>query len=352
MTSPRQAVGVVGAHGHIGQLYRAVLESLGGVHVVGIDPVGQQEYEKVDAIDELEAKRFLLWIVCTPTAHHVQALSEILTVDPRARVLIEKPLCHDHDWWIFEALRQSNPHASIYLSDFYASSRVIRNISLLSDEHFPGQKPHTISIEFSKNRLSDEQSGRFVDDHYGAIGYEWFHILSVLRTLLGDDAFERYLTNPPALIRASSDRAVLEVSVVPGLPLVRLFTSTDGSVRHPREQFADETEPDYSRATRTMKSSALRHRIVQMHFEDGLVGARLEPIGEDSAYSPRNLHEITLRHVGLPPSRWTVEDNHMATFVADVVAGRAQPLTGAGGVRRLHQRMELVTRKVREVSKK
>ncbi|MFJ2607844.1 hypothetical protein ACIO13_23145 [Streptomyces sp. NPDC087425] len=38
-----------------------------------------------------------IWSVCAPTAAHLDAFAKVPTVDPAARLLMEKPLCRTRD---------------------------------------------------------------------------------------------------------------------------------------------------------------------------------------------------------------------------------------------------------------
>ena len=49
-----------------------------------------------------------------------------------------------------------------------------------------------IRIEFSKDRRPDIDAGRFVDSHFGVLGYEWSHILTIIQQLLGKDEWATY----------------------------------------------------------------------------------------------------------------------------------------------------------------
>jgi hypothetical protein len=61
----------------------------------------------------------------------------------------------------------------------------------------PDAVPDHVAVTFTKDRTGDIARGRFIDRSYGVLGYEWLHMLAVLRRVLPPDAVAAYLAANP-----------------------------------------------------------------------------------------------------------------------------------------------------------
>ena len=238
-----------------------------------------------------------VWAVVTPTPSRLGLLRGLLRLDPAARVLVEQPACSPRDLPALADAARDHPQARILVNDVYAHSPVVRRfaevVHALAD---PGDPMARITVEFTKNRERDVVHGRFVDTEYGAAGYEWFHMLSILRAILPPAVYERYLLATPAQI-APEMRVV--VNGRPGLPEITLHASTHGRIGFPGAAcFAF----SYPLARRRIArghipyGSELRYRFAEVEFASGTrVTLVFEPRYQ-TAKDYRNVHTVHVHY--------------------------------------------------------
>lgn len=205
--SPAPLAGIsacVVGYGVAGRLH-AVILAADGAPLTILDPKHQdlprahQTFRReVTELPDAVASAITLWSVCCPTADHLPVLRSILTRNPAARVLLEKPACQGHEISELASLLAAHPAARVLITDQYQHSTVLPALAALIAAMEPGQPFDEISITFSKDRSSDISHGRFVDRSYGVLGYEWLHMLAVLRQLIPPAAFTAYLAADPA----------------------------------------------------------------------------------------------------------------------------------------------------------
>lgn len=174
------------------------------------------------------------WIVAVPPPVRLPLLRRLLRLDPAARVLLEQPACPPGDLPVLLRLLASHPRARVLVNDIYGHSPAVRAFARVLREVADferGDRIARITVEFTKNRQRDIAHGRFVDTDYGTAGYEWLHMLAVVRAILPERAYEHYLRTPPALVTP-------EMRVVggggPRLPEIELYSSMRGRVGFPR----------------------------------------------------------------------------------------------------------------------
>ena len=190
-------------YGVAGRIHAAIL-AVSGAELTILDPKHQDlpRLHKTfrHGIGELPAtiaSAISLWSVCCPTADHLPVLRTILDRNPQARVLLEKPACQGHEIGDLTAILQAHPAARVLVVDQYQHSTVLLKLARLIASTEPGQPLSRISVTFTKDRTSDIAQGRFIDHSYGVLGYEWLHMLAVIRHLLPPDAFAAYLASDP-----------------------------------------------------------------------------------------------------------------------------------------------------------
>ncbi len=138
-----------------------------------------------------------LWSVCCPTADHLPVLQMILTKDPGARVLLEKPACQGHEIDALTDLLAAHPSARVMVTDQYRHARAFEVLTELMDRFEPDVAPDHVTVTFTKDRTGDIAGGRFIDHSYGVLGYEWLHMLAVIRQVLPPEAAAAYLASDP-----------------------------------------------------------------------------------------------------------------------------------------------------------
>lgn len=188
MSKEFNIIGIVG-YGKIGQIYRKIFDEL-TAHFLIVDPKMDEDrenyiYSALEDVPEEVFRHVQAWNICVPTENHLEILSEVLSRNPRAWVIIEKPICLSFEIDSFRALLIRYPDAHIVGNEQYNDSLAINELKdFLTKTGI--SRPELIRIEFSKDRRPDIAAGRFVDLHYGLLGYEWVHMLAILRNLLGE----------------------------------------------------------------------------------------------------------------------------------------------------------------------
>lgn len=204
-TRPSEGHACVVGYGVAGRLHAGILAE-SGLRVTAIDPKHHQDrdpripiYTSITNLRASAAGPADVWSVCTPTADHLPTLHQILAFDPAARILLEKPACHGHEVGELETLLEAHPKARIIVNDQYRHAVALAELRALIRKLEPGNPVHQITVTFTKDRRHDIDDGRFVDRAYGVLGYEWLHMLAVLREILPAHLMNRYLSADPLL---------------------------------------------------------------------------------------------------------------------------------------------------------
>jgi hypothetical protein len=246
-----------------------------------------------------------VWAVATPTPTRLGLLRGLLRLDPAARVLLEQPACSPADLPALADTAHAHPRARIAVNDVYGHSSAVRRfaevVAAVAEREPGGDRMARITVEFTKNRERDVEHGRFVDTEYGAAGYEWFHMLSILRAILPPAGYAAYLGGTPEQI-APEMRVVMNGR--PGLPEIALHASTHGRIGFPGAAcFAF----SYPLARRRISrghipyGSELRYRFAEVEF---VSGARVTLVFEpryQTAKDYRNVHTVHVRDAAGAP---------------------------------------------------
>ena len=194
MNKDYELIGIVGC-GKMGRIYRKVFDPLCDRFLI-VDPRGTDDREILsyatlgDVPGDL-FHRVQVWCICTPTKNHFESLATVLSRNPRARVIVEKPACLSFEVTPFQALLKKHREAHVLINKQYADSLAVREM-VHALKRYEVAHVDLIRIEFSKDRRPDIDAGRFVDSHYGLLGYEWSHMLAIIQTLLGKDDWATY----------------------------------------------------------------------------------------------------------------------------------------------------------------
>lgn len=175
-----------------------------GIQISAIDPKHQdlpkthRDFGRsVTDLSRVLAAEIDLWTVCCPTTDHLPVLRAILERNPHARVLVEKPACQGHEVEQFAALLATHRNARVLVNDQYLHSQALPRLTRAVADYEPTAALDLIGITFTKDRSNDIAQGRFIDRTYGVLGYEWLHMLAVLRQLLPSDTIQHYLDSHP-----------------------------------------------------------------------------------------------------------------------------------------------------------
>lgn len=189
------------------------------------------------------------WDVCTPTDQRLAVIKEILRVDPKACILLEKPVCPIEQIAEFEALDKSG--ATFVVNENYLSSQIAEEVKKKAFDDLK-LKPKRIIIEFDKNRTQDFKKGRYIDPR-GALNYEGTHMITCLQSL--GSAFmpngnisKKYedIFIPEQLKNQGYADIAYEVNGV----AVNLFSSMKGDVKHSYPPHGVDSIPESNTATR------------------------------------------------------------------------------------------------------
>lgn len=129
-----------------------------------------------------KGSKFLFWDVCTPTNTHLDIISQILSLDPCAAILVEKPICLFEQIATLSELMTNFPNAKIVVNENYSSCYLTNRISKI----LMAFSPLRIISEMSKNRCKDFLEYRYIDNENGVFGYELTHMLTTLDDLSSD----------------------------------------------------------------------------------------------------------------------------------------------------------------------
>jgi hypothetical protein len=236
-------------NGAVAPLHRAKLAEIGveTAGVVEIDPArrddaARQGLRVFGSIAEAFASEPDFWDVCVGSRQHLAVLEEIVGLDRRACVIVEKPVCVHSQLDALHALLERFS-GKLAVNENYLSSTVTHVLRTLAFERLRIGAPARVVVEMTKNRGPDFARGRFLDEESGAIGYEGSHMLTVLE-LLGEDL----LPPPGHAVEARAEDA--EVGAPGGRRLLRrqgaaevrwtsatgveveLYTSMVGATKH------------------------------------------------------------------------------------------------------------------------
>lgn len=288
-------VGIVGV-GKIGSLYASFLRNAGHATLL-VDP--RAEAAKYRALSELEVRTFSqidAWIIASPTATHFSILQQILARNGRARVLIEKPVCAPSELHALDALRRSYVDARIMVSDVYGHSPAVLALAKSRRKMSTHLAVRKITVELTKNRVADSTSGRFVDFQYGDLGYEWFHLLSILRALLSPAEYSEYLANQ--LSRSCLSPEIRERTSIPGLPEIELYSSVRGRIGLPELGASGFEHPEIRaelESRHIARGSELRYRFADVELEGNVHATLIFEPGFGFGGDFKNRHNLVIR---------------------------------------------------------
>jgi hypothetical protein len=137
-------------------------------------------FQVATSCTEVAYLRPTFWDICVPTQYHVDVLEAIATCDRGANILVEKPICRYTDISRLEhVLRWFS--GQIVVNENYCSSAVTQYVRQ-AIERLDLEVQH-IAVEMTKHRGANVASGRFVDEEFGALGYEGSHLLAIVQHL-------------------------------------------------------------------------------------------------------------------------------------------------------------------------
>nr|WP_042187140.1 Gfo/Idh/MocA family oxidoreductase [Kibdelosporangium sp. MJ126-NF4]CEL17836.1 hypothetical protein [Kibdelosporangium sp. MJ126-NF4]CTQ90940.1 hypothetical protein [Kibdelosporangium sp. MJ126-NF4] len=296
--------------GSIGSRHLGCCEQAGH-QVVTVDGKGVADCDRMARVPEPSGVD--AWVVATPTGTHLPVFKEILRHQPDARVLLEKPACYPAELPDLTRLLQQHPRCRVVVNDVYAYSKAVRRFAEAVRRFSEFDPIRKITVEFTKNRELDVANGRFVDTQYGEAGYEFFHMLSIVRSILPGDRYQVYLRTEPVLITGE-----MRVRISPtNAPELEMYASSRGVVGFPGLAdfaFSSTAAKHYLARSRIPYGVDMRYRVADVELCSGKhVTLVFEPL-YGTAVDYKNKH-IVYVHDGDSRYQLTISGNHFKEAV-------------------------------------
>ncbi|MER7983704.1 Gfo/Idh/MocA family oxidoreductase [Streptomyces sp. NPDC095817] len=318
-------------HGTVGSLYATIMSSMGAdLGLVEPDPArSATELPRWASVESLPADRdFDIWVISTPTEEHLRSLAAIYRRDPQARVLLEKPACRVAELGQLTELLRAHPHSRVAVMDQYRYAAALFELARLRERYAPGEDIRRLRVAFSKDRRPDMARGRFIDRDHGLFGYEWLHMIAVLRHFVSQPDLADYLTGPVrpgSLVTAlDADRvatAALERTSIGGTE-VELFSTVVGDAAD-----AQVERPIWTRDFPVALGE--RQRLVRLEMESVNLTVELEPLGSlSSQLGARNRHRITV-DTAEATHRTVISDSPLGSAVRHLIAELREGISSA-----------------------
>ena len=174
------------------------------------------------------------WDICVATDFHIDVLTTIISLDPHANIIVEKPICYFSQTNTLKNLLE-NFQGKIVVNENYVSSNVTKKIKERSISL--NLEPTRIVSEMTKNRISDIRKGRFLDMELFAFGYEGSHmIINVLE--LGEEYFPfeikdiNYSDMYVNMLRLPKQSMMEKRYIAKSGTEVILYTSMEGNIKY------------------------------------------------------------------------------------------------------------------------
>ncbi|XUY30467.1 Gfo/Idh/MocA family oxidoreductase (plasmid) [Agrobacterium sp. rho-8.1] len=298
-------------YGVAGRLHaRILLETGSKLSIVDPKYQGLPDTFQVTAISELSqdfAHAVQLWSICTPTAEHLSSLQQILKLNPRARVLLEKPACQAHEIPDLVILLQQHPEARLCVIDQYKHTLLLPAL-LQALRNFEPSEPITgVDVTFNKDRRRQIEKGRFVDRSYGVLGYEWLHMLTIVREIL-PESFQQYVSSNPvhSLLRPTYSEALFIAALTEETVVARdgkpVSIRLSSNIVQPVSEAAFGPMPrPASSGNWQKKLRPLDDRVRYARITAGITTVTLyfDPVTTVGGWQlPRNYHRLTVERQG------------------------------------------------------
>lgn len=263
-----------------------------GVETVAIIETDESKREKIGklwaTLEEAAQKKPFFWDICTPPSDHLTTIKKIITLDPLAKILVEKPVCLSSEISELQALLKDFK-GSFVVNENYLSSDIVSRVVKEAETITTVKR---IVVEMDKNRVADVKKGRYIDPE-GAFKYEGTHMLTILNDVLK----ARKLSLPQAptsvtytdMLSHPNQGSAHVVYDVDGCQ-IELFTSMTGSLRNHYVPYGREPIPE---------NDTTRYRVVAIEGteEDG-TAATVAGFFEPLPSHDRSLGEVVISKNG------------------------------------------------------
>ena len=288
-----QRVCIIGA-GQISKIYTETLRQR--FRLSYVDPIfsGEAIPDRYACIDDVPVdvfRCFDYYVVSTPTDLHVDTVDEILRRNPRAHIIVEKPLASHRKFAALTLTLQRYPTCRILENCQYAQSSLIERIlELIPEIRQRGHALRGVYIEMTKNRDLDNRNGRTRDRKYHLLGYEGPHMIALADELMRV-LFQKNWTFGSTIRCIGKDvrhtmaldegTARFEICH-PQLPRVQFHTTTTGDIG----------DPIATRKRAILAGDPERYRIMRLDFGEFSIIVRMEPQESEPGTLTRNLNSI------------------------------------------------------------
>lgn len=139
-----------------------------------------QVFSSIQSAVESIGKPFL-WDVASDDETHLFFTNEIIKHDPDAKITLAKSFYDLSQMALFEEAIK-NTKAKITFIENYQFTPVVDEVQNMMRKH-GFSHPLDIYVDFTKNRIKDNEQGRFLHPSLGVFGYEGSHMMTILGRL-------------------------------------------------------------------------------------------------------------------------------------------------------------------------
>ncbi len=168
------------------KIHKKVLEDI-GINLVGYVDIDDSKLEEVrkespnvfnSSSEAVNKVKPFFWDICVPNENHLEVIKEIVSIDSKANILVEKPVCEYNQINDLKQIIRNNPKLKILVNENYMSSNTTKVARGIINQK--SLKPYIVISEMSKHRGQDFANGRFVDKKLYVWGYEGPHMLTMI----------------------------------------------------------------------------------------------------------------------------------------------------------------------------
>src|SRR3569832_42365 len=139
--------------GTVAPLHEQKLKSH-GVETVGIIDIDEKKqstsFKRFESYEQAAQLEPTFWDVCTPPDQHLNVMKKIIAIDPKARMIVEKPICMSNQIDELNEILKTF-EGKIVVNENYLSSDITEKVRLIAFDELQLQ-PTRIVIEMDKNR--------------------------------------------------------------------------------------------------------------------------------------------------------------------------------------------------------
>lgn len=226
-------------YGKVSKIHETIFQKLNVETIAVVErDVGKQQEAKTKGnlvftyCREAAYLQPFFWDICVSNNQHLSVIEEIINYVPNANILVEKPICSFRQ---IDKLKKAleNFQGKLVVNENYASSQICVLVKKLVWEKLK-ILPTVIRVEFTKNRLLDNQRGRFIDEELGVIGYEGSHMVEIAWQIGQEELNKAMINSKCSLGENTLDIKAKLISTID----LYLYTSMSGIIKYKYPLFA------------------------------------------------------------------------------------------------------------------